>query len=273
MIEVACLSAAFSVPIAIIIALSSLEDARCEKATTILLAAHTLILLCLNLFTFPHPSGRIAAGLLAAGTAPAFGVTPAFAIFNAARVERFKKLSALVVILTIINVVAWFLSLGSLERLEDAIETAATSYIIHCFNTIFVGAAIAVTVLFSPIVAFSRLDGDVREKTTTSLLAVNALFLLLLPLCGFPIAPRFFGACGFFELLIAPVLSIISLAQIRSFKKNRPLVVFLSILNILLAAALFLQCARFFRVGNFKTSRRLNPARGLVTIEGKTVRL
>ena len=193
MFEVVGLSTVFSVPIAIIIAFSSLEDARCEKATTILLAVHTLILLCLNLVTFPHPNGRIAAGLLAAGTAPAFGITPAFAIFNAARVERFKKAPTLVVILTVINVVAWFLSLGSLERLEDAIETSATSNVIHCFNATFVGAAIAVIVLFSPIVAFSRLDVAVREKTATFLLAANALFLLFLPLCIFLSVFRIFG--------------------------------------------------------------------------------
>lgn len=233
MFEVACLLAVFSVPIAIVIALSCMDDARCEKATSVLLAVHAPVLLCFMIFALPHPSGRIATGLLAAATGATFGITPTLAIFSAARVKRFKKLAGYVVFLTTVDFLVCFLSLGSMREAFDNAALGNAAFVLYFFSGFTVLPIVAATA-FSPFVALARLEDAVCEKTTTALLSANALFLLLLVSereSPFLLTLEIFGSAAFYEFFAAPILVVFSVVRLRRFKTFAGVLLILIVIN------------------------------------------
>ncbi len=236
MFEIACLLAVFTVPIAILIALSSLEDARCETATTVLLATHAPVLLCFMIFPFPTFHGKIATSLATAAMGATLVLTPVLAIFSATRVKRFKKLAGHVVFLTTVDVAVCFLSWISIGEAFNNEAFGDAAMILSFFDGFTVLSIVAATAI-SPFVALARLEDAVCEKTTTALLSANALFLLWLfgSLVGLepPFSPslELFDAGAIYEFFTAPILVVFSAIRLRRFKKLAPVVFALIVIN------------------------------------------
>ncbi len=89
-------------------------------------------------------------------------------------------------------------------------------------------------------------------KATTVVLVANVLILLYLLSCSFPFGPPFprfadFGITGLAEAFaVTPVLTIFSLTILKFLKDCAPVVVFLIVVNVLLAVFVFWVIASSF---------------------------